>query len=146
MSYPMGGNEAEAEAALARTIAVSAYRAFRYAMHNKGPRGQELPSWEFLPSEAQDGWFGAVFAIRVATEEVDRKQWSDIAAEGYKVYARAIGKGAPEWKDLPHDQWLAWGAAARHIFNLFEADELTEDDIETQEAAWSTWADKRNGV
>src|SRR5579864_3988519 len=139
----MSGLAAENEFELARRIAMSAYQAFRYAMQNKGPRGQELPAWEFLPDEAKDGWFRAVFVVKVETEDVQGKPWVAIAQAAYGVYAKAVGAGSAPWKDLPPQQKVGWEAATRHILALFESEDLTEEEVDKLESKWITWAIQR---
>lgn len=140
----MSGYAAEQELQLARRIAVSAYHAFRYALHNQGPRGQDLPHFEQLPEEAQDGWFRAVFVVRAETEDVNALPWSILAQHAYEIYARAIGQHATAWKDLDPKQQTAWEAAARHTLGLFESEDLTDETIEDAETKWLAWADRRN--
>ena len=139
----MSGIVAESELHLARRIAISAYQAFRYAMHNVGPRNQPLPSWDDLPEEAQDGWFRAVFVVKAETEEVTSVPWTEIAQRAYEVYAKAVGAGSVLWSTLDPKQQVAWEAAARHILTLFEFEAPSEEDIESMEAEWATWSTKR---
>lgn len=140
----MSGLVAEAETQVARRIAMSAYNAFRYALHNKGPRDQELPAWGDLPEEAQDGWFRVVFVVRAETDGAINVPWSLFAQHAYEVYAKAVGSHAVTWGSLDPAQQIAWEAAARHVLGLFEAEDLSDDDeIENQEAQWTTWADRR---
>ena len=139
----MSGLTTESELYLARRIAISAYQAFRYAMHNKGPRDQLLPSWDDLPEEAQDGWFRTVFVVKAETEEADSVPWAEIAQKAYEVYAKAVGAGSVPWNIIDLKQRVAWEAAARHILTLFEFEAPSEEDIESMEAGWTIWSTKR---
>lgn len=140
------GMEAEQELAMARRIAISGYNAFRYAMHNVGPREQPLPEWDNLPEEAQDGWFRAVFVVKAETEDVVDLPWLTLAQKAYEVYAKAIGEHAGPWVNLDRKQKVAWESAARHILLVFESEDLTDETLGDMEAKWTSWADKRGAV
>jgi hypothetical protein len=139
----MSGMHAEQELQVARRIAISAYHAFRYAMHNVGPRDQPLPNWEGLPEEAQDGWFRAVFVVKAETDDVTDLPWYTLAQHAYEVYAKAVGQHATVWSALDKRQQVAWEAAARHILLVFESEDLTEETLGDLEAKWLAWVDRR---
>lgn len=134
-----GGLAAMDEFALARRIAMSAYNAYRYAMHD------ETNPWDRLPEDRQDGWFRMVFVVKAETEDCVDLKWSDLAKRAWEVYTKAVENAAP-WDALTKQHQLAVEAATRHILMVFETEDLTEDMLEQMEAEWLPWADRRLGV
>ena len=135
-----GGFEAEAELRMARTIALSAYRAFQYAEAVGG--GVVLP-WDQLPEEAQNGWLRVVFVVHAVTEEADNVPWSHIAKTAYNVYAKAF-HSVIEFDTLSPQTQLAWQAAVRHIVSIFamtddDDSDVTEEGLQEMETCWLSW-------
>jgi len=133
------GRSAEDALMKCRAIVVSAYRAFRYALH-----GDELVSWDNLPEIAQDGWLRVVVRVQELTENCENLAWEEIAREIHDFYKKSMGQAPAAWDHVHPLQRTAWQAVVRHILTLFEAEDLTEDTLDDMEVSWASWADKKN--